>query len=61
MFDRKKKARIKDLHQQTTDAQAQLNSQKPKVNALSTYLTKRSNQNGFGLDFEYTLRPRGTR
>lgn len=31
------------------------------VNYLTTWLERRQNQNGFGEDFEYTLRPRRAR
>lgn len=31
----------------------------PKVNSITSYLERRKNQNGFGEDFEYTLKPKG--
>ena len=33
-------------------------SQQPQVDRLTSWLKTRENQNGFGEDFEYTLRPK---
>lgn len=49
-----------ELNRQTEQVQAKLDQEGPKMNALATYLERRRMQNGFGTDFEYTLRPRGT-
>lgn len=49
------------LRESTEKAAEQLRSQKPKVNAVSSWLENRANENGFGEDFEYTLRPRGAK
>lgn len=33
-------------------------AQQPRVNLITAYLERRKNQNGFGEDFEFTLRPK---
>jgi hypothetical protein len=43
------------------EAAKQLERQEPRVNKLAAWLENRRNQNGFGEDFEYTLRPRGAK
>lgn len=43
------------------EAAEQLSSQKTQVHAVAAWLERRANQNGFGEDFEYTLRPRGAK
>ena len=55
-----KKLSSKKLRMPTEDAAEILRSQKSTVTTVSSYLEKRKNQNGFGEDFEITLRPRGT-
>lgn len=47
-----------ELNRQTEEVQAKLDREGPKMHALATYLERRRMQNGFGTDFEYTLRPR---
>lgn len=42
-------------------AARQLKAQEPHVNFIASWLIKRRHQNGFGEDFEYTLRPREAR
>lgn len=45
-----------------SDAAAEkLRSQKSEVKSVSAWLERRQFQNGFGEDFEYTLRPRGAK
>ncbi len=61
MFSRKQKARIKEIQKSVDEADKTLNKQAPHVNAVSSWLKIRANQNGFGADFEYTLRPKGAR
>lgn len=61
MLSRKDRAKIKELRKAEQEAAAKLNSQKTRVTAVATWLHNRTNQNGFGVDFEYTLRPRGSR
>lgn len=58
MFHRKNKHCQKTLQVRASEAADQLEKQKPKVNNLTSWLEDRKNQNGFGEDFEYTLRPR---
>ena len=36
-------------------------AKQPHVNALTSWLDNRKNQNGFGEDFEFTLVPRGAK
>jgi len=40
-------------------AKTQLELQQPHVNAITRYLERRKNVNGFGADFEWTLQPKG--
>ena len=42
-------------------AQEQLRAQQPQVNAITRYLERRKNINGFGTDFEWTLTPKEIR
>lgn len=47
-----------DLVNQANEINEKLEREGPKLTALATYLEKRRLQNGFGSDFEYTLRPK---
>lgn len=47
-----------DLTRQADEINEKLEREGPKLNALATYLERRRLQNGFGTDFEYTLRPK---
>ena len=47
-----------DLVNQANEINEKLEREGPKLTALATYLEKRRLQNGFGTDFEYTLRPK---
>lgn len=47
-----------DLVNQANEINEKLEREGPKLTALATYLEKRRLQNGFGADFEYTLRPK---
>lgn len=49
-----------ELIDQANEINEKLEREGPRLNALATYLERRRLQNGFGSDFEYTLRPRGT-
>ncbi len=49
-----------ELNRQSAEINEQLEREGPRMNALATYLERRRLQNGFGTDFEYTLRPRRT-
>lgn len=49
-----------DLINQANEINEKLEREGPRLNALAAYLDRRRLQNGFGSDFEYTLRPRGT-
>ena len=59
----RKKARVDpaELTAQAEAAVQQVVEQQEQVNALTAYLGRRKLQNGFGHDFEYTLRVKGTR
>ena len=48
-----------ELINQATEINEKLEREGPRLTALATYLERRRLQNGFGTDFEYTLRPRG--
>lgn len=47
-----------ELDRQTSKVNARLERETDRMNTIASYLEKRKNQNGFGADFEYTLRPR---
>lgn len=57
-FRKKNRAEIKDARKSANDAAEQLKAQKILVNTTAAWLSRRKEQNGFGTDFEYTLRPR---
>ncbi|CAN5425631.1 hypothetical protein BH09ACT9_BH09ACT9_00810 [soil metagenome] len=63
MLWRKRKNRINpaELSAQADAASKQIEDQQPQVNALTEYLERRKLQNGFGADFEYSLKPRESR
>lgn len=46
------------LIDQATEINERLEREGSKLKALATYLERRRLQNGFGTDFEYTLRPK---
>lgn len=46
------------LIDQATEINDKLEREGPRLNALASYLERRRLQNGFGTDFEYTLRPK---
>lgn len=50
-----------ELNRQTAEVNATLQRDKAKMNSIAAYLETRKDQNGFGRDFEYTLRPKGVR
>ena len=43
---------------QANEINEKLEREGPRLTALATYLERRRLQNGFGTDFEYTLRPK---
>lgn len=47
-----------ELVRQSDEINEKLEREGPKLNALALYLERRRLQNGFGTDFEYSLRPR---
>lgn len=47
-----------DLVNQANEINEKLEREGPRLTALATYLERRRLQNGFGSDFEYTLRPK---
>lgn len=47
-----------ELNQQSEEILAKLEKDGPRMNAVANFLENRRYQNGFGTDFEYTLRPR---
>lgn len=46
------------LIDQATEINDKLEREGSRLNALASYLERRRLQNGFGTDFEYTLRPK---
>lgn len=48
-----------DINKQTAEVNLKLEREGPRMNALATWLENRKDKNGFGTDFEYTLRPKG--
>ena len=49
-----------ELDRQSQEINEKLESEGPRMAAVATFLERRRLQNGFGTDFEYTLRPRRT-
>lgn len=47
------------LNRQTNSVNEMLERETPRMNAIVAYLERRKSQNGFGEEFEVTLRPRG--
>jgi len=47
-----------DLNKQTEEINATLKREGPRMNAIASYLEWRTGKNGFGTDFEFTLRPK---
>ena len=47
-----------DLIKQAEESLRKTESQQPYVDRITSWLKNRENQNGFGEDFEYTLRPK---
>jgi hypothetical protein len=61
IFRRKTDIDHEEAFANAQEAIVQLENQQQKVTALAAWLDNRKNQNGFGADFEFTLRPKGTR
>lgn len=49
-----------ELNRQSAEINERLEREGPRMSALASFLERRRLQNGFGTDFEYTLRPRRT-
>lgn len=49
-----------ELDRQSQEINEKLEREGPRMAAVATFLERRRLQNGFGTDFEYTLRPRRT-
>lgn len=49
-----------ELNRQSQEINEKLEQEGPRMQALANFLERRRLQNGFGTDFEYTLRPRRT-
>lgn len=47
-----------ELNQQSAEILDKLEKDGPRMRAIAAFLENRRDQNGFGTDFEYTLRPR---
>lgn len=59
-FRRDSRVDPSELNRQTEEVNARLRRDGPKMNAIASYLERRKDQNGFGTDFELTLRPKET-
>ena len=57
-FQRSVRVDPNELDKQTAAVNAMIEREGPRMHAVATYLERRKNQNGFGTDFEYTLKPR---
>lgn len=57
---KKRSSRVdpQEISRVAKESLAETRSQQDKVNHITAYLDNRKNQNGFGEDFEFTLRPR---
>ena len=49
-----------ELDRQSQEINEKLEREGPRMATVATFLERRRLQNGFGTDFEYTLRPRRT-
>lgn len=58
---RNERVDIDALDRKAEESIEQTVANQPKVNAVTSWLERRQNQNGFGEDFEYTLRPKEAR
>lgn len=47
-----------ELNKQTEEINAKLKRDEPRMNSIASYLEWRTGRNGFGRDFELTLRPK---
>lgn len=56
----KKKQRVdpEQLSARADEVLQQIQNQQPRVNVITSFLNRRTLENGFGTDFEYTLRPK---
>lgn len=60
-FDKRSQLDVDALDRKFDASLDQTAANQPKVNAITSWLDNRKNQNGFGEDFEYTLRPKEAR
>lgn len=49
-----------ELTARAAESVQRVESQQERVNLINTWLISRRETNGFGDDFEYTLKPKGT-
>lgn len=49
----------KDLDRQTKEVEDKLEKEGPRMRYIAAWLEWRGKENGFGADFEFTIRPRG--
>lgn len=61
MRNRKSKPKVRDIRATAEAAAEQLKAQEPKVTFISRWLAWRTNENGFGEDFDITIVPKGAR
>ena len=57
-FRKKKRSDPSAVSAQADAATEQIRTQQDRVNALTGYLDRRKDANGFGSDFEWTLKPK---
>jgi hypothetical protein len=60
MWRRKKRIDPAELAAQADAATAQIRTQQDRVNVMADWFERRKNTNGFGDDFEWTLKPKGS-
>ena len=59
-FKKKNHVDPDELAKKAEEAASQIRDQQQHVNSITAYLINRKMTNGFGTDFEYTLKPKGT-
>ena len=60
-MSRRHDLKIEEIRKLADDANERLDYQAQRVEALTGWLRERSNQNGFGADFEFSLTPKAAR
>jgi hypothetical protein len=61
MWRSRKRVDPDELSAQAEAATEQIRTQQDRVNVMADWFERRKNVNGFGDDFEWTLKPKGSR